>query len=110
MCQAVPGSYSDLQCPSSPPCNTMQFALLGNGNYPKGLDEQSELLNTEFMKEITSLFLQCILSRMLGTARMALSYTIICKMERQKVGIHKAYYCDVDLSMGQILNGKGVLL
>lgn len=42
---AVPGSYSDLQRPSSPPCNTMQFALLGNGNYPKGLDEQSEPLS-----------------------------------------------------------------
>lgn len=66
--------------------------------------------NTEFVKEIISLFLQYILSRMLGIAHLASSYMIICKMERQRVSIHKAHYCEGDLSMGQILNGKGVLL
>jgi len=53
-----------------------------------------------FLKEIISLFLQYVPSRVTGTVHLALGYPIISKMERQRIIIHKAHYCAVDLSTG----------
>lgn len=49
-------------------------------------------------EELTSLFLQYVRSSMTGTVPLALGYLIISEMERQRVCIHKAHYCAVDLS------------